>query len=140
LKTKSEERPESEEQQKTSSRLAPPLPDEYLRYPYLLNVANQQARLFYERCHVTDVEPAFELQHGGQQAHPVKDSFARKDSSDALLMQCRHCIRYSLGMCLKRDAVARQWREPLFLVLPDRRRFRLQFDCKQCQMNVYASQ
>lgn len=140
LKTKSEERPESEEQQKASSRLVPPLPDEYLRYPYLLNVANQQARLFYERCHVTGVEPAFELQHGGQQAHPVKDSFARKDTSDALLMQCRHCVRYSLGMCLKRDAAARQWREPLFLVLPDGRRFRLQFDCKQCQMNVYASQ
>ena len=140
LKTKSEERPESEEQQKASCRLAPPLPDEYLRYPYLLNVANQQARLFYERCHVTDVEPAFELQHGGQQAHQVKDSFARKDTSDALLMQCRHCIRFSLGICLKRDAVARQWREPLFLVLPDGRRFRLQFDCKQCQMNVYASQ
>lgn len=140
LKTKSEERPESEEQQKASSWLAPPLPDEYLRYPYLLNVANQQARLFYERCHVTDVEPAFELQHGEQQAHPVKDSFARKDTSDALLMQCRHCVRYSLGMCLKRDAAARQWHEPLFLVLPDGRRFRLQFDCKQCQMNVYASQ
>lgn len=116
----------------------PPLQDEYQRYPYLLNVANQQARSFYERCRVTDVQPAFELQHGGQQDHHGKGSFVNENASGPLLMQCRHCVRYSLGMCLTRHAAARQWHEPLFLVLPDGRRFRLQFDCKQCQMNVYV--
>ena len=32
------------------------------------------------------------------------------------------------------------WREPLMLRLGDGRLFRLEFDCKHCQMNVYACQ
>ena len=32
------------------------------------------------------------------------------------------------------------WKDPLSLVLGDGRRFRLEFDCKQCQMNIYPMQ
>ena len=32
-----------------------------------------------------------------------------------------------------------KWHEPLSLVLGDGRRFRLEFDCQHCQMNIYAS-
>ena len=53
-------------------------------------------------------------------------------------MQCRHCIRYSLGYCVKNGGKRPSWREPLSLVLGDGRRFRLEFDCQHCQMNVYA--
>ena len=122
---------------KESNVAVVPMEGEYARYPYLLNVSNSQSRLFYQRHGVADVQPAFELQcasPGGHQPMPAD----RRAQRAPLLMQCRHCVRYSLGMCLQRDAAARQWREPLFLVLPDGRRFRLQFDCKQCQMNVYA--
>ncbi len=54
------------------------------------------------------------------------------------LMQCRHCLRFSLGYCVKRGGQRPTWKEPLQLRLGDGRRFRLEFDCKKCQMNVYA--
>ena len=86
-------------------------------YPYLYNVSNQKARDFYGFKDLT----AFELKGG-----------------DGPIMQCRHCIRYSLGYCVKHGGQRPMWREPLSLVLGDGRRFRLEFDCQHCQMNVYA--
>lgn len=93
-------------------------------YPvgYLHNVANREARAFYAAHGMADVAPAFELQAPRQ----------------ALLMQCRHCLRYSLGYCVKHGGAKPSWREPLMLRLSDGRRFRLEFDCRHCQMNVYA--
>ena len=88
------------------------------KYPYLLNIANRQAADFY---HVKSLS-AFELSH----------------DSSALLMQCRHCLRYELGYCVKHGGRRPSWREPLFLRLADGKSFRLEFDCKNCQMNVYA--
>ena len=55
------------------------------------------------------------------------------------LMECRHCLRFSLGYCVKHGGVPAPWHEPLYLRLGDGRLFRLQFDCKQCQMNVSAA-
>ena len=60
-------------------------------------------------------------------------------SSIVPLMECRHCLRFSLGYCVKHGGVPAPWHEPLYLRLGDGRLFRLQFDCKQCQMNVYAA-
>lgn len=54
------------------------------------------------------------------------------------LMQCRHCLRYALGYCVKHGGKRPTWREPLTLQLGDGQRFRLEFDCRNCQMNVYA--
>ena len=87
-------------------------------YPYLYNISNHLSRDFYAVDNLT----AFELKGG-----------------EGPLMQCRHCIRYSLGYCVKRGGRRPEWREPLSLVLGDGRRFRLEFDCAQCQMNVYAA-
>lgn len=56
------------------------------------------------------------------------------------LMQCRHCLRYSLGSCVKHGGRKPEWKEPLCLRLGDGRRFRLEFDCKTCQMNLYAEE
>jgi len=89
---------------------------------YCYNVANHEARSFYAVHGLSEVAPAFELQ----------------SPRDALLMQCRHCLRYSLGYCVKHGGEKTRWREPLTLRLGDGRRFRLEFDCKHCQMNVYA--
>ena len=87
--------------------------------PHLYNIANREACRFYG----VDSPTAYEL-------HP---------SADAVLMQCRHCLRYSLGYCVKHGGQRPSWREPLYLRLGDGRRFRLEFDCLNCQMNVYAS-
>ena len=86
-------------------------------YPYLYNISNQKACDFYGAKGLT----AFELKGG-----------------DGPIMQCRHCIRYSLGYCVKHGGQRPSWHEPLSLVLGDGRRFRLEFDCQHCQMNVYA--
>ena len=91
-------------------------------FPYLYNIANKEARMFYEEHGLNTIAPAFELV-------PMKHP---------LLMQCRHCIRYSLGFCVKRGGRKPEWKEPLSLVLGDGRKFRLEFDCRQCQMNVYG--
>ena len=91
-------------------------------YGYLYNVSNVEARAFYAAHGIHDVAAAYELR-------PV---------AGALLMQCRHCIRHSLGLCTKHAARRPEWPEPWYLALPDGRRFRLEFDCRRCQMNVYA--
>ena len=86
-------------------------------YPYLYNIANRLSQQFYDAASLT----AYELKGG-----------------DGPIMQCRHCIRYSLGYCVKHGGKRPSWHEPLSLVLGDGRRFRLEFDCQHCQMNVYA--
>ena len=85
---------------------------------YQNNISNRQSAAFYG----TDELSAYELKGG-----------------DGPIMQCRHCLRYSLGYCVKRGGKRPTWREPLSLVLGDGRRFRLEFDCQHCQMNVHAS-
>ena len=106
-------------------------PSQYQVFPYLYNISNDVARKFYEQQGLTNPEEAFENQH------PQGVQVKRGQVEDALLMQCRHCIRYSLGYCVKRGGKNPTWREPLFLELPDKRRFRLEFDCKDCQMNIH---
>lgn len=88
---------------------------------YLYNISNELSRLFYERHGLSKPSPAFEKQTVG---------------AGAPLMQCRHCLRYAYGFCVKHGGRKPEWTEPLYLSLPDGRRFRLEFDCAHCQMNV----
>lgn len=99
---------------------------EYARYSYLYNIANQSARTFYQAHGMAKADYAFEL----------RNETERQD--DVLLMQCRHCLRYSLGYCVKRGGRKPTWKEPLFLRLGDGRKFRLQFACNECQMNIFS--
>jgi putative protease len=94
--------------------------------PYLYNAANREARRFYA---AQGVPGATSLEA------PVSQSLP---SGEILLMQCRHCLRYSLGCCVKNGGEKPYWKEPLYLVSGDGRRFRLEFDCRNCQMNVYG--
>ena len=89
--------------------------------PHLLNIANREAARFYG----VDAPSAYEL----------------RPTPDAVLMQCRYCIRYTLGYCPTSNLspLTSHLKYPLYLRLADGRRFRLEFDCAHCQMNVYAS-
>lgn len=87
------------------------------------NISNHCAEKFYRDLAVTQMVKAYET---------------NPESFTLPLMQCRHCLRYSLGYCVKRGGMKPTWKEPLTLRLGDGRRFRLQFDCLKCQMNVYA--
>lgn len=89
---------------------------------YLGNVMNQEAAAFYRQHGVERMAPAFE----------------QKPPEDAVLMFCKHCIRYSMGWCPTHHRVRSPYWEPFFLVSSDGRRFRLEFDCKACQMKVLA--
>lgn len=89
---------------------------------YLYNIANHIAQGFYTRQGLAHAEMAFEI----------------KEPKEKCIMQCRYCIRYALGYCVKNGGKQPTWHEPLFLTLGDGRRFRLQFHCSTCQMNIYA--
>lgn len=89
---------------------------------YLGNVMNSSATEFYKNHGVLKVMPALE----------------KEQPKDAVLMFCKHCIRYSMGWCPVHHKVRSPFREPYYLVSSDGRRFRLEFDCKQCQMKVLA--
>lgn len=92
------------------------------------NIANHKARQFYNKNGVSDIEPAFEL---------------KTPSGSVALMTCRHCIKYSLGMCRKgaRKLYLRLPVAPLGGAgasrdLPYGKKFPLEFDCKKCEMRV----
>ncbi len=97
---------------------------EYLRFPYLRNIANGAAAKFYEAQGIEPRGKAFEI--GGNKVR------------EPLIMQCRYCLRYQLGRCVRHGGKAPEWKEPLFLTSISGRRFRLEFDCAECQMNIYA--
>lgn len=92
--------------------------------PYMYNIANRLAHSFYEQEGMSDITPAFEI----------------KKPSSPLVMQCRYCVRHELGQCKKSHKQSGLLKEPLHLRLADGRTFRLEFDCKKCQMNIYADE
>ena len=87
---------------------------------YLGNVMNTQAALFYKERGVKTIESAFE----------------KDPANHNVVMFCKHCIRYSMGWCPSRQKGRSPYREPYYLVSSDGRRFRLDFDCRNCQMKV----
>ena len=52
------------------------------------------------------------------------------------LMTCRFCLRYQMGWCPRHHHVKSPFQEPYYLCSKDGRRFRLEFDCKKCEMKV----
>ena len=129
---------------------------EYKKWEYLYNIANFSAMAFYKDHGLKSTLPAFELgkdlptawsatseeEHKQAILHDKAVSGNRTYYTDgkgeSLLMQCRHCIRYSLGYCVKRGGRKPTWKEPLFLELGNGKKFRLEFNCKECQMNVFS--
>lgn len=89
---------------------------------YLNNVSNSKAEAFYRSHGVEHIAPAFEV----------------LPPEDAVLMQGKHCIKYSMGWCNVHQKRRMPHPEPLSLRSSDGKRFRLAFDCKNCQMKVYA--
>nr|WP_320057446.1 U32 family peptidase [uncultured Bacteroides sp.] len=87
---------------------------------YLGNVMNPMAASFYHDHGVKEVAPAYEQQ----------------SVEDAVLMFSKHCLRYSMGWCPTHQKGTSPYKEPYYLVSTDGKRFRLSFDCKNCQMKV----
>ena len=75
----------------------------------------------------------------------VRRAPSMPDDERDLMMICRHCVRRELGCCPHGKRPERQTIEPrrpiradetLLLALPDGKRLRLEFDCKNCQMLI----
>ncbi len=80
-----------------------------------LNIANHLAEAFFKEHGVTNTKPAFECE----------------PQLDVPLMTTKYCIRYQLGACQQGHA------EPVF-ISDASHKFRVEFDCKKCEMNIYA--
>jgi putative protease len=86
---------------------------------YLGNVMNAEAESFYRDHGVKEIQPAFEKV-------PVEG---------ATVMFCKYCIRYNLGYCPTHQGGKSPYTEPYYLTYKDKK-FRLSFDCKNCEMKV----
>jgi len=95
-----------------------PYPSQTLDYKG--NVHNEKAKEFYATHQVKEVE----------------NSFEREKRDAAALMFCKHCLKYSFGLCPKNRTNNRSYKEPFFLLYNNREKLRLDFDCKRCEMLV----
>lgn len=93
---------------------------------YHENVSNKLAASFYRDHGVMLIEPSVELSNRDKEDY----KYIR------LIMTCRYCILRQLGKCLKETESDLSF--PLYLVLGDRRRLPLKFDCGRCEMKVYS--
>lgn len=87
---------------------------------FTANIFNNYARKFYQRHGVRGFEPAFET---------------LADPRGKTVMTTRYCIRHQLDACLKEPGNRKRLPEPLRMD-DSRHRYRLEFDCKQCRMQV----
>jgi Collagenase and related proteases len=87
---------------------------------YLGNVSNSLANKFYIAHQVNNISPAYEL---NKPDNPV-------------LMFTKHCLRYSMGWCPIHQKEKSPYREPFHLEATDGKRFRLEFDCRKCEMKL----
>lgn len=91
------------------------------RLDYHENVANELSRKFYES-------------HGSEIDNCAVEVEMPFNIDEVQVMNTRYCLRRELGYCLKtKDGV--KLKSPLYITTGNNR-FRLDFDCKNCQMKV----
>ncbi|WP_434938958.1 peptidase U32 family protein [Shewanella sp. HL-SH8] len=100
--------------------------DKEARFPqkslsFLSNVANEQARNFYEQHGVIQMEDTYEK---------------NKVLHDAPLMVTKHCLRYSFNLCPKEVEGIKA--DPMFLDV-GKDKLKLVFDCQKCEMMIVGS-
>lgn len=72
---------------------------------------------------------------GGEERINAVEVTGRLNAGQAL-MTCRFCLRYQMGWCPRQHGVKSPYHEPYYLCSRDGRKFRLEFDCKNCEMKV----
>ena len=90
----------------------------YKELDYTFNVSNKSAKEFFEKagCNVTEYAP----------------ECTKKEH--ITLMKTKHCLRDFAGMCLKKYPDKKQ----LYLVDELGKKYKLEFDCKNCVMKIYV--
>ncbi len=111
-----------------------PRSDSGVPYPtptldYRANVINDKAEAFYRR------HGAKEIERGLEQT---------EDYDGKALMTTKYCLRYELGCCLQGKNSSKPQLDikptATLLLRNNDRRFRLQFDCRNCQMLIFKEQ
>ena len=90
---------------------------------YLRNCSNKLSKQVYTELGMPEIQPSYE------QLPP----------KDAILMRCKYCIRYQIGMCKKdnRKDGERQSKATRQLYLKNgNNTLTLEFDCSKCEMLV----
>lgn len=90
---------------------------------YLENITNSLAEKFYEKHGAAVRELGVEV---------------TKETKDKKLMTTKMCIKYELDMCPSFQKPRERWVEPVFLTDGDKK-YRLEFDCKNCVMNIFEA-
>ena len=93
---------------------------------YRANVINDKAEAFYKHHGVKEIERGLEQ---------------TEDYDNKALMTTKYCLRYELGCCLQGKNSSKPQLDikptATLLLRNNDRRFRLQFDCRNCQMLIY---
>jgi putative protease len=87
---------------------------------YRANAANSHTKALYSQIGAKSVDDAFEI----------------SAPEEAELMRCKYCIKFELGTCPSEGSKVK-YNEPLFLENRGKR-FRLGFDCKNCEMVIFG--
>ena len=111
--------------------------------------ASEERRVKSEERRVKSEEQRVKNKSNNSENESISDSSLFTLHSS--LMTCRFCLRHAWGQCKKEKTphpplewsmvngqwLNGKWQDPLYLVLGDGRRFRLEFDCKKCEMLVF---
>ncbi|MBQ3382725.1 MAG: U32 family peptidase [Bacteroidales bacterium] len=95
-------------------------------FSYLRNCSNRLSKEVYTELGLSDIKPSYE------QAPP----------QDAILMRCKYCIRYQLGICKKngKKESKEDSKDTRCLYLKNgRNTLALDFDCAKCEMLVKST-
>lgn len=88
------------------------------------NIANRLARQFY-------------ASHGAKTIEPALETSDKIDKDGLRVMTTRYCLRRELGCCLK--SANADSLPPVLFIKNGNIKFRLQFDCKNCEMQVLTT-
>ncbi|OGI18388.1 MAG: hypothetical protein A2287_08065 [Candidatus Melainabacteria bacterium RIFOXYA12_FULL_32_12] len=87
---------------------------------YEANILNDSAKNFYQR-------------HGAEKISLAAESGI--DLNGKKVMTTKHCLKYQLDLCPKESHKAKI-KEPLYLIDNHNKNYTLNFDCKNCEMEV----
>jgi 23S rRNA 5-hydroxycytidine C2501 synthase len=96
-----------------------PFPEKVLDYK--ANIANEKALMFVQRHGAVVKEKAFEL---------------LENNKGKELMVTKYCIRYQLGECPKENKKGKTSLSFPWRLKNNQNNFRLEFDCKKCEMSI----
>lgn len=91
----------------------------------IANISNHLSMEFYIKNGIKDIHDDNEKGKANNTGQPV--------------MTCRYCIKNELGYCVRHGGKTPKWKEPLLLRSKDGRSFIIEFECKKCQMKIYAN-